>query len=335
MIHPSLIQKVVLDERQATPDIVADLKRSYNYVGPIMVGKHEASDPACNVFRMIIRMSKPYWRSSDPDGDAMWAEVKKWLVNKLYKVGSTMESYNNTHREDGRPLVEYGRLELEMKDVTLGFGLPTVDKLPAVDEQVARYRELLNAGTFDGIEVASVDIPSKESYAEQWEAAVALAEQKAAEEAARKAAEEAEAAAKAAEEAAAAAVAAAEQGAEGENVAADAQAQVEACAEGAAAAPQVEAAAQVETACEQGVSEQSDAQVEGKACAACDAAEGAEAADQPAGEAEAADAAGAEQAEPEPEPLKVEMLTVDYRVWGVVCADGTVRAFDSVAGAWL
>lgn len=303
MIHPSLIQKIDLDERQATKAVIEELKRSYNYVGPISVAKHAATEPPCNVFQMIIRLSKPYWRSSDPDGDAMWGEVSTWLKNKLYKVGSTMVNYNKSHEGDDRPLVSYGRLELEMKEVMLGFGLPTVDELPPVDEQVARYRELLNAGAFEGLQVTSVDIPSKESYAAQWAAAVEEAERKAAEEAARKAAEEAAAAEAAAQAAEAEAVEKPEDAAEDEGCAAGTE---NAQANGVAAGEETPAG-EVEVA-------QADAEVEDEACA-----EGAAAQETPA----------------EPEPLVVEMPAVDYRVWGVVLADGSVRAFDSVAGAWL
>ena len=285
MVHPSLIQKVSLDERIATRALKEEIKRCYLYVGPMSVGTHEATEPACNTMQMIIRLSKPYWKSSDPDGDALWGEVASWLKNKLYKVGSTMVNYNKSHAEKGEDTLTFGRLELEMKNVLFGFALPTVDELPAVDEQVACYRELLNAGVI-GDDAVAVELPAKASWDAQWAAAVEAAEQ----EAARKAAE------------------------------AEAAAQVEAAA-------QAEGAAEVE-------SEQVEAGVEGETAGATDApaepavdadAEGAEAAegDQPAAE---------EPAEPE---LVVSLPVVDYSVWDVRFADGTVRQLDAVAGAWL
>lgn len=259
MIHPSLILKASLDERQAAAGVVDDIKRSYSYVGPISVARHAAADPACNTMRLIVRMSKPYWRSTDPDGDAMWAAVADWLKGKLYKVGSTMENYNKTHRKAGQPTVEYGRLEIETKEVAFGFALPAGDLLPAVDAQVARYRELLNAGLFDGMEVASVEAPSKESYAAQLAAARTAAMPEGGD-------------------------------ADGQGAGEDgAQA-----AEGGAAGEEVPAGQAAE-----------DGAVQAG----------------PAGETAPAAAPG--------------LAEVDYRIWDVALADGTVRVLDSVAGTWL
>jgi hypothetical protein len=194
MIHPSLILKVNLDERVATKATVEDLKRSYPYVAPISVGTHEQSDPVCNVMRMIVRLNKPYW-TDDADGAQMWVSVRDWLAGKLYKVGSTVVNYN-TSKDDDTTSVHYGRLEIDMKPYVFDLALPTCDELPAVDEQVVRFRELLVAGALPQ-DTVRVVIPSSESYAAQYAAAKEAAE-KAAAEAAEKAA--AEAAAEAAEQ---------------------------------------------------------------------------------------------------------------------------------------
>lgn len=183
MIHPSLIEKISLDERQANQAVIDDLKRSYPYVGPVTVTKHAATDPACNVMRLIVRMGKPYWSSTDPQGDEMWQAVSTWLDAKLYKVGSTMANFNKSRAEKGQQTVDYGRVELDMKPYLFSMALPTTGALPEAEDLVARFRELLNQGTFEGT-VVRVEMPSAASWAAQYAAAEEAAKEKAAAEAA-------------------------------------------------------------------------------------------------------------------------------------------------------
>lgn len=179
MIHPSLIEKISLDERQANQAVIDDLKRSYPYVGPVTVARHAAADPACNVMRLIVRMGKPYWSSADASGDEMWDAVRTWLDAKLYKVGSTMANFNTSRAEKGQQTVDYGRLELDMKPYLFSMALPTAGGLPEAEELVGRFRELLNQGVFEGV-VARVEMPSAASWAQQYAAAEKAAEERAA-----------------------------------------------------------------------------------------------------------------------------------------------------------
>lgn len=179
MIHPSLIEKISLDERQANQAVIDDLKRSYPYVGPVTVARHAAADPACNVMRLIVRMGKPYWSSADASGDEMWDAVRTWLDAKLYKVGSTMANFNASRAEKGQQTVDYGRLELDMKPYLFSMALPTASGLPEAEKLVGRFRELLNQGVFEGA-VARVEMPSAASWVQQYAAAEKAAEERAA-----------------------------------------------------------------------------------------------------------------------------------------------------------
>ena len=190
MIHPSLIEKISLDERQANQAVIDDLKRSYPYVGPVTVARHAAADPACNVMRLIVRMGKPYWSSADASGDEMWDAVRTWLDAKLYKVGSTMANFNASRAEKGQQTVDYGRLELDMKPYLFSMALPTAGGLPEAEKLVGRFRELLNQGVFEGT-VARVEMPSAASWAQQYAAAEKAAEERAAAEGGAAAAQEA------------------------------------------------------------------------------------------------------------------------------------------------
>lgn len=175
MIHPSLIEKISLDTRESNQTLIDDLKRSYPYVGPVSVTTHAASDPACNVMKLIVRMSKPYW-AADEQGAQMWEAVSEWLDGKMYKVGSTMANFNKSREEKGQQTVTFGRLELDMKPYLFGVMLAGNDTLPEAEELVGRFRDLLNAGVISG-EIKGVEMPSATSWASQYEAAKKPAEE--------------------------------------------------------------------------------------------------------------------------------------------------------------
>lgn len=283
MIHPSLIEKISLDARESNRAVIDDLKRSYPYVGPVTVTTHAATDPACNVMKLIVRMSKPYW-ASDEQGAAMWEAVSSWLDGKMYKVGSTMANFNKSRAEKDQQTVTFGRLELDMKPYLFGIMLAGDDTLPEAEDLVGRFRELANTGVIEG-EVARVEMPSSASWAAQYAVA-----------------EEAARAAAAAEAEAQAAEGAGVEGADAEGV----------------AAPEAQAA--------------EDDGVEGAEPVAAVEAAGTEGAD-------VVDELGAEKPATEEVPAaaapKVIVPNVDYGIWDVVFADGSVRQLDSVAGAWL
>ena len=262
MIHPSLIEKISLDVREGNRAVIDDLKRSYPYVGPVSVTTHAASDPVCNVMKLIVRMSKPYW-AADEQGAQMWDAVYGWLDGKMYKVASTMANFNKSRAEKDQQTVTFDRLELDMKPYLFGMMLAGDDTLPEAEDLVGRFRELLNAGVIEG-EVARVEMPSAASWAVQHAAA-----------------EEAMRAATAAE---------------------------------ADASPKDAETEEAPIADRTPIEEET-----------------------PAGDSEAS-APCAAAGEPAKQPTlapRVVVPAVDYTLWDVVFADGTVRQFDSVAGAWL
>ena len=169
MIHPSLIEKISLDAREGNRAVIDDLKRSYPYVGPVTVTTHAATDPACNVMKLIVRMSKPYW-TADEQGTAMWEAVSSWLDGKMYKVGSTMANFNKSRAEKDQQTVTFGRLELDMKPYLFGIMLAGDDTLPEAEDLVGRFRELVNAGVIEGV-VARGELTSAACWAAQYAAA--------------------------------------------------------------------------------------------------------------------------------------------------------------------
>ena len=227
MIRPTLILQMNLDESVYSDDVVAEIKRSYSYVAPAVVQSHETGDAAPeNVMRFLVKIHRPYWRSSEEGADELWNEVmRKWLKNMVYKVSSTMVAYNRQRRLRFESQLVFDWLEVEFSDVTLSMRLNadcSLEEHGAV-ELAERVRALVNDGVLEG-EIACVRVPSRASY----EAQLAAVEAARAEEAAAEAAAEAEADEEPAE-------------------AAEAVEAVEA-AEGAEEAPAEEAAAEAEEA---------------------------------------------------------------------------------------
>lgn len=352
LIHPSLIEKVSLDSREHNADVAADIKRSFAYVGPITVVSHEPCAPEApvnNEMRLICRMSRPYW-TSEGEGDQMWDAMRTWLEAKAYKVASTIANFNTSRSEAGHQTVSYDRVELDMKPYAFGIACAQGDELPDVVAVASRVRELLAQGVLPA-DMAGIEAPAAASLAEQVE----------------KARVQAEAAAVAGEgeltgEVAAAAVdggvvegdepAGGEAAGESELAGVkSAGTQADEAAEGEAAQTKVEPAdgengevqaAPVKAAEAQDVPAES-LKLSGDKQSACD-----DAAEQPAEDAVSAEGgepagkdvpAGDEQpAEPEaPARLKHasdNLGSLDYTMWDVCLADGTVRTLDSVAGTW-
>lgn len=344
LIHPSLIEKVSLDSREHNADVAADIKRSFAYVGPITVVSHEPCAPEApvnNEMRLICRMSRPYW-TSEGEGDQMWDAMRTWLEAKAYKVASTIANFNKSRSEAGHQTVSYDRVELDMKPYAFGIACAQGDELPDVVAVASRVRELLAQGVLP-VDIAGIEAPAAASLAEQVEKARVQAE--------------AAAAAVAGEgELTGEVAAAADDGgvveggepaggeAAGESEMAggkSAGTQADEAAEGEAAQAQVEPA-NGESAEAQATPAESLRLAGGKQSACDDAAEqpaedtvsayGVEPAgkDVPAGDEQPAD--------PEaPARLKHasdNLGSLDYTMWDVRLADGTVRTLDSVSGTW-
>ncbi len=191
MIRPTLILQMNLDESVYSDEVVAEIKRSYSYVAPAVVQSHETGDAAPeNIMRFLVKIHRPYWRSSEEGADELWNEVmRKWLKNMVYKVSSTMVAYNRQRRLRFESQLVFDWLEVEFADVTLSMRLNadcSLEEHGAV-ELADRVRALVNDGVLDG-EIACVRVPSRASY----EAQRAAIEAARAEEAAAEAAAEAE-----------------------------------------------------------------------------------------------------------------------------------------------
>lgn len=319
LIHPSLIEKVSLDSREHNADVAADIKRSFAYVGPITVVSHEPCAPEApvnNEMRLICRMSRPYW-TSEGEGDQMWDAMRTWLEAKAYKVASTIANFNTSRSEAGHQTVSYDRVELDMKPYAFGIACAQGDELPDVVAVASRVRELLAQGVLPA-DMAGIEAPAAASLAEQVE----------------KARVQAEAAGESEMVAGKSSGTQADEAAEGEA----AQTKVEP-ADGEAVEVQAAPAkaAEAQTALTESVELAGDKQ------SACD-----DAAEQPAEDAVSAElaepaeknvpASGEQPAEPEaPARLKHasdNLGSLDYTMWDVRLADGTVRTLDSVAGTW-
>mgnify|MGYP004540935635 CR=1 FL=1 len=345
LIHPSLIEKVSLDSREHNADVAADIKRSFAYVGPITVVSHEPAAPEApvnNEMRLICRMSRPYW-TSEGEGDQMWDAMRTWLEAKAYKVASTIANFNKSRSEAGHQTVSYDRVELDMKPYAFGIACAQGDELPDVVAVASRVRELLAQGVLPA-DMAGIEAPAAVSLAEQVEKARVQAEAAAAAEAAGEGELTGEVAATAVDggvveggEPAVGEAAGEGEVAGGEN----AGTQADEAAEGEAAQAKAEPADG-----ENGEAQAAPAEslrLVGDKQSACD-----DAAEQPAEDtvsAEGGEPAGKDVPASEEQPTESEtparlkhasdnLGSLDYTMWDVRLADGTVHTLDSVAGTW-
>ena len=326
LIHPSLIEKVSLDSREHNADVAADIKRSFAYVGPITVVSHEPAAPEApvnNEMRLICRMSRPYW-TSEGEGDQMWDAMRTWLEAKAYKVASTIANFNKSRSEAGHQTVSYDRVELDMKPYAFGIACAQGDELPDVVAVASRVRELLAQGVLPA-DMAGIEAPAAVSLAEQVEKARVQAEAAAAAEAAGEGEPAVgEAAGKSEMAAGKSAGTQADEAAEGEAAQAKAEPVDGESAEAQAApAESLRLAGDKQSACDDAVEQPFEDTV---------SAEGGE----PAGK----DVPASEEQPTEPEApaclkhASDNLGSLDYTMWDVRLADGTVRTLDSVAGTW-
>lgn len=95
-VRPSLILHADIDEREYNDDLVASLKRSYAYVSPMVVASHEpAADDVENVLRYDIRMYRAYWDESDPEAAAQWDEVMPKWLHNMFYKVSSTITASN------------------------------------------------------------------------------------------------------------------------------------------------------------------------------------------------------------------------------------------------
>lgn len=353
LIHPSLIEKVSLDSREHNADVAADIKRSFAYVGPITVVSHEPCAPEApvnNEMRLICRMSRSYW-TSEGEGDQMWDAMRTWLEAKAYKVASTIANFNKSRSEAGHQTVSYDRVELDMKPYAFGIACTQGDELPDVVAVASRVRELLAQGVLPA-DMAGIEAPAAASLAEQVENARVQAEA----ETAAAVVGEGELTGEIAATAVDGGVAEGGESAVGEcgdKLAGGKSAgtQADEAAEGEAAQAKVEPAddegaeaqAVPAKAAEAQAAPAESLRLSGDKQSACD-----DAAEQPvedAVSAEGAEVAGEDASASDKKPAEPEapvrlshandnLASLDYTMWDVRLADGTVRTLDSVAGTW-
>ncbi len=297
-IHPSLIEKVSLDAREFNADVAADIKRSFAYVGPMTVGSHKPTavdGPAYNEMRLIVRMGKPYWRDEDAGGTG--AELWAGVSSWLAAKAYKVSS----------TMSNFNTSRAEAGSQTVCYDRVELDMKPYVlgialeeGDGLPALNEL--AGRFRALLNAGV-IPSDAAGVEMPSAASLEAQRAVAAQVLAERQAENEASAR--EEGAAG-------GAEGSI-----------CASAAADADDAEAAL--------GAADDGGAHDACAGEAAPDASDGGEA----PGTCDAAGADGRRDSAPTIAHASDGLTALDYALWDVRLADGSVRSLDSVTGMWL
>lgn len=295
LIHPSLIEKVSLDSREHNADVAADIKRSFAYVGPITVVSHEPCAPEAPVNNEMRLIC----RMSRPYWTSEGEGDQMWDAMRTWLEAKAYK-VASTIANFNKSRSEAGHQTVSYDRVELdmkpyAFGIACAQGDELPDVvAVASRVRELLAQGVLPADMAGVEAPAAASLAEQVEKARVQAE-----------------------------AAAAAEAAEGEA----AQAKVEPANGESAGAQADEAQAAPAEAGEAEVASESTAPAESE---------------QPTENVEAAEkdvpAGGEQPAEPEaPARLKHasdNLASLDYTMWDVRLADGTVRTLNSVAGTW-
>lgn len=174
LLRPNLILILDLDEKFASDDTVAELRRCYVHIVTPLIRTHEHEEDAHNTATMIVDLGeRDYLHSDVEDADGLWNDiVEHWIGNMLHKVGNNMKVFNDRQREIKLPQVIFDRIDIVLGDEELTIGLHT-DPLSFIEErlnkEVTTVRSLLNDGTFEN--AVRVNIPAETSYTEQRDAA--------------------------------------------------------------------------------------------------------------------------------------------------------------------
>ena len=295
LIHPSLIEKVSLDSREHNADVAADIKRSFAYVGPITVVSHEPCAPEAPVNNEMRLICRMSRPYWTSEGDG----DQMWDAMRTWLEAKAYK-VASTIANFNKSRSEAGHQTVDYDRVELdmkpyAFGIACAQGDELPDVvTVASRVRELLAQGVLPADMAGIEAPAAASLAEQVENARVQAE-----------AAEGEVAE-----------------AQGTPIEADEDQGAEAQADKAQVAP-VEVG-EAEVASEGAAPAESEQPVEN------------------AGDAEDAEKdvpAGDEKpAEPEaPARLKHasdNLASLDYTMWDVHLADGSVRTLDSVAGTW-
>lgn len=174
-MHPSLTLVLDLDERLSTQETKLEIARCYSYVGNPLVRKHAASEGEPeNIARFLVSAgTRKYLMSTDEGADDLWSEtVEPWIASMFFKVGNTAAAFNKRMRKIGLPEINYARADVELQDGQFIVGLrpdPENRIGRSVAAQVDAARAMLNEGVLEG--AVRVNAPSSKSWDEQYGAA--------------------------------------------------------------------------------------------------------------------------------------------------------------------
>lgn len=172
MIRPSMVVRLDLHSASYEPELELQLKHAYLPISPLQVNSVEEDQE--QVIQLDIKMHAPYWDAGDAVSNENWeASVLKWLGNMLYKVSNVMVNMNCRRIEQGLDVLRFDWLELRFANNALvAIHLDARSGIPSItSEAIEAVRAAVAGGTIPAN--PRVRIPSRASFASQYEAALA------------------------------------------------------------------------------------------------------------------------------------------------------------------
>ena len=178
IIHPSLTLVLDIDEQLFSQQLKLEIMRCYSHIGTPVIRTHargfeDASNPEGapdNRARFIVSMgTKRYLHSSDEGADELWeTSVEPWIASMLYKVTNNMAAFNRRMRKIGLPELVFSRIDLELEGGAFTVGLAP-DPEGIIGRPIAMQAGLARTLLNSGILEGArrVDAPSATSLAAQ------------------------------------------------------------------------------------------------------------------------------------------------------------------------
>ncbi len=181
LVRPSLVLQVKLTSDDYSDAQATETMRSYIHIAQSIVSELEDEDRADgNTMRLCIRLRRPYWDASDPEAQKLWeGSMSRWLVNATRNLSNAMHNFNEVEHPSGSHNVRYEWADYEFDDhMVFRIKVDGENRITSdAPRMIEQARDLLCQQAFGEKKVVRIQIPSKDSYAEQLRFAEEHAEQ--------------------------------------------------------------------------------------------------------------------------------------------------------------
>ncbi len=182
LVRPSLVLQVKLQPESYSDVVAEEIKRSFIYLAQPLVKQALPEEAAeGNVMRLSIRLIKPYWDIHDPEACELWDSVMpRWLRNVVRNMSVAMHNFNNVNHPEGCGRIYYDWVDFDFgRNVLIRVKTDGENRIVEdMPRMIEQVRYLMNNGAFADKSVSMIRMPSRKSYETQLKAALAAEQER-------------------------------------------------------------------------------------------------------------------------------------------------------------